>query len=153
MLLKDGKNEESSRLKARRIIVISTRSIDYQCWKRFEKTFLSEVASTTYIHGSKDPWKDAVTLWWIYSVNGEAFSPLKMLQRIHRDLWKIFLSRHRRSINPCKYLRGIRATDLLNFSLQPLPAIRTRRNSENTQQRSKKRITFLHKSIFPFLEL
>lgn len=34
----------------------------------------------------------------------------KMLQRIHRDLWKIFLSRHRRSINPCKYLRNIRAT-------------------------------------------
>lgn len=43
MLSKDGKNEESSRLKARRIIVISTRSIDYQSWKRFEKTFLSKL--------------------------------------------------------------------------------------------------------------
>lgn len=87
-------------IKSKGIIPFVRNANDYQSWKRFE-------IATTYIRSKESVKGHRHPLVNLFSQLGNAW---KMLQRIHRDLWKIFLSRHRRSINPCKYLRNIRAT-------------------------------------------
>lgn len=84
-------------IKSKRIIPFVRNANDYQSWKKLQPlTSVLRIRERTsspsgeFIQSTGNAWK--------------------MLQRIHRDLWKIFLSRHRRSINPCKYLRNIRAT-------------------------------------------